>query len=59
MSNTHYYYKCGTHIHTGNVACTKSLTNYTDFDNPTDYEKILTLSLSKSFEIKNSLVLVG
>ncbi len=51
MSN-HYYYKCGTHIHTGDVVCNKSLTNYKDFDIPTNYEKILTLSLSKSFADK-------
>lgn len=47
-SNEKYFYQCGTKHDSGEVHCIKSVTNFKNFDNPSDYGKIILLSLKKS-----------
>jgi hypothetical protein len=42
-----YYYKCGVNNNTTQVDCTKSQTDFKEFDKPEDYTNVMILAISK------------
>ena len=40
MSGEKYYYKCGTHIDTNMVGCTRGTAGFKDFKHPNEYKNV-------------------
>lgn len=53
-----YYYKCGVNIGTNQVDCTKSQTNFKEFDKPEDYTTVMVIAINKETAEKESLTFI-